>query len=900
MGIEMSIYDSFVSLKESLIQIVKSDIRSFKTEKEYKNYFGISTKKALNEIHTFEKLKVNTNIQRFAIISRKENVLNDIFYFVNSELTLLEDFFPDFSLRFNYQDQCKLIFNSLRIPKLKFISYIKYHTACPMATYLKNSLPPHPLPDIKELQSFWLWTGNVKQFLKNKLNSNFGYALAVGYLQGIKRGCATVPDFFVKQEIESHKIAMAKEPENPPYRIHKYTKVVVDQCDLEYSMDRYGNYSPPRFDIKDTRVVDPLEVAFLSTIDSIISSRYSVKVVDKVYEPSHNSCFTKKKWEGGQYMQVVETMELPLVSTPVIRKGKVEIVEHYQPPNNFKDIIIPEKVKYMAEKVILKEENDFKDILNKFYDEGLIDLPERLVKEDITTYKPLNINYSITPKVAVIPIREPLKVRIITKADAMRTYASKPLQKRIKNYIDRFFCFILTTRPLTINDFYILDQKLLKLGNKYEIDFIKLFNKRVSGDYKAATDNLNIRFTKLIFERLCRVLNVDESEMDIYRSILYESVCFYPDGSTIMQKNGQLMGSILSFPILCLANMICYKRALEEYIFIKTNKKVIVSPHDIPALINGDDIYFRTNDEFYEIWFKYISLAGFKLSVGKNYVHTKHFTINSQYFTVVGDSIVETTFLNVGLLMGQAKVSGNSSVLPEWDIFNKVIKGAFNKERTINRYLFYHSKNLHSASSKSLYNYFLPLELGGLGLKIPEDVNYDVKITDFQKHLANYLSYLHKKSFQKKLLSTDLESIRMVNINAPPTLDEYQGERSTIIVPLIGPLPQDFVKKSELPSDNSLFVSTTATHFDSEVKYRGFSTKFLNDVKSYVNLRRKKGLFRPGELFFDEKTAVHGDIPYHLVYSSKPDVNSQSENYFQVADTLYYHNFYKNFFLGDF
>jgi hypothetical protein len=347
--------------------------------------------------------------------------------------------------------------------------------------------------------------------------------------------------------------------------------------------------------------------------------------------------------------------------------------------------------------------------------------------------------------------------------------------------------------------------------------------------------------------------------------------------------------------------MICYKRALEEYIFIQTNQKVLVSPHDIPALINGDDIYFRTNDEFYEIWFKYISLAGFKLSIGKNYVHAKHFTINSQYFTVVGDVIEETTFLNVGLLMGQAKVVGNSTTLPEWDIFNKVIKGAQNKERTINRYLFYHSENLLNASNKSLYNYFLPLELGGLGLKIPENVVYDIKITEFQAQLANYLTYLHKKSFKNKTVSTDIESITMVNINAPPSLEEYQGEKRVIIVPKIGPLPMDFVKKSDLPPDNSLFVSTDIDkHFEALIKYRGFSTEFLKKRESYVNLRRLQGRYRPGEKLFDEFSAVHGDIPYHLVYSSKPDVSSQSENYFQVADRLYYHNFYKLYFLGDF
>jgi hypothetical protein len=56
----------------------------------------------------------------------------------------------------------------------------------------------------------------------------------------------------------------------------------------------------------------------------------------------------------------------------------------------------------------------------------------------------------------VVPLTEPLKVRIITKSEALPTYFAKSLQMHLKSYINTFPQFVLTTRPLLIEDFSIV------------------------------------------------------------------------------------------------------------------------------------------------------------------------------------------------------------------------------------------------------------------------------------------------------------------------------------------------------------------------------------------------------------------------------------------------------------
>lgn len=85
------------------------------------------------------------------------------------------------------------------------------------------------------------------------------------------------------------------------------------------------------------------------------------------------------------------------------------------------------------------------------------------------------------------------------------------------------------------------------------------------------------------------------------------------------------MGNVLSFPLLCLANLCCFWMAVERY------RGVDVDFDDLPpARINGDDILFLApDDRFYDIWKEEATKFGFELSQGKNLVSDKLLQINS-------------------------------------------------------------------------------------------------------------------------------------------------------------------------------------------------------------------------------------------------------------------------------
>jgi hypothetical protein len=94
--------------------------------------------------------------------------------------------------------------------------------------------------------------------------------------------------------------------------------------------------------------------------------------------------------------------------------------------------------------------------------------------------------------------------------------------------------------------------------------------------------------------------------------------------SPVLQKSGQLMGSLLSFPLLCLLN-----DCTAEFSGVHPSK----------YLINGDDILMRTSPDSYPKWKETVQEFGLDLSAGKNYIHPIFGTVNSQLIvegTVVG------------------------------------------------------------------------------------------------------------------------------------------------------------------------------------------------------------------------------------------------------------------------
>nr|UYL95460.1 MAG: RNA-dependent RNA polymerase [Changdu Botou tick virus 1] len=143
----------------------------------------------------------------------------------------------------------------------------------------------------------------------------------------------------------------------------------------------------------------------------------------------------------------------------------------------------------------------------------------------------------------------------------------------------------------------------------------------VSGDYESATDFLNSEVSKhCLMSILCRSRQVPTGIVQMAMDSLSLPVELRGEsGKTRVedQRSGQMMGYLLSFPLLCLINYLTFRYAIRR---------------DVPVKINGDDIVFRGTREEYETWQKVVGASGLVLSVGKTMISKRFFTLNSCLF----------------------------------------------------------------------------------------------------------------------------------------------------------------------------------------------------------------------------------------------------------------------------
>jgi len=282
-------------------------------------------------------------------------------------------------------------------------------------------------------------------------------------------------------------------------------------------------------------------------------------------------------------------------------------------------------------------------------------------------------------------------------------------------------------------------------------------------DYKASTDGLSWKLSCQILDRV--TASLPKRVRNLAFRVLGPHGLHYPEPGPRRktkfwgdQRNGQLMGSILSFPILCLANLGLCLRVKEGS-----------TPNAF--LINGDDaLYLGTSKE----WEDHVRLGkevGLEMSVGKAYRHREYANLNSTCFhmpikpvTYFGNEVVtkaptvtpcQIDFLNTGLIFGQHKVLSNvaeahmrddpsatlSSNLP------RILEGALPGRQAsllggilrdrghelhddlrvvVKRYV--NGKLLSKVTTSR--NLFLPRSVGGAGVLAPPGFTYRITHTD--------------------------------------------------------------------------------------------------------------------------------------------------------------------------
>jgi hypothetical protein len=284
---------------------------------------------------------------------------------------------------------------------------------------------------------------------------------------------------------------------------------------------------------------------------------------------------------------------------------------------------------------------------------------------------------------------------------------------------------------------------------------------------------------RLCLEEAMKGASVPEMERTVLRAVLGNHRIDYGEDyedliEAFTQQNGQLMGCPLSFPILCAINVAAYWCALEEH----TGRRFRLD--QLPVLVNGDDICFRANDEFYKTWQKWIKKVGFTLSPGKNYISADFVTINSEGFIFQPASgkrshrFTPVGFLNTGLLYqgkscrqeiqsGTEKESGlprrpkvgmrpENREAPFTSILNRIITESCNPRRSLLRVhkLFRDEISYHTMCGE--INMHADPALGGLGIVLPSDCK--TTFTSWQQRVAGFLrSRFRNLDFGKELMN---------------------------------------------------------------------------------------------------------------------------------------------------
>jgi len=333
----------------------------------------------------------------------------------------------------------------------------------------------------------------------------------------------------------------------------------------------------------------------------------------------------------------------------------------------------------------------------------------------------------------LVGIKEPFKVRVISKGPAENYYLAKYLQRWMWRNLKRHRTFRLIGEPISGE---LLKKTLGRLGEG-EV--------WVSGDYKSATDFLHPELSLAA----CRAIGELAELTDEYRVLLERCLTghdiYRKEGREQIhlghQRWGQLMGSPLSFPVLCLVNAAITRHVME----VSEGREIAL--HKARLLINGDDVGFPIQRCDYDMWSYATEKAGLIKSMGKNYTSTDFIMLNSMMYTyteleeydeetgLVDDDVEwgEVPFINGALLYGlqpkgsfddggkvgkieSAPYSANSLSARQADLLRHA-GGAFSVELINKIFIRSHKEILENLPHG--VDWVAPRDLGGLGLMLP-------------------------------------------------------------------------------------------------------------------------------------------------------------------------------------
>jgi hypothetical protein len=300
------------------------------------------------------------------------------------------------------------------------------------------------------------------------------------------------------------------------------------------------------------------------------------------------------------------------------------------------------------------------------------------------------------PRVMAHAVPKELGARIITKSDEF-LHVLKPFQMALSKALGTMRRFG-PTRGVPLNEM-LSEMRSLEEDEYY-----------LSGDYESATDGMHMDFSKAIIEGILSEIDHEPTAMWA-RYEHGEHIVHYPSEtglSPIKQTVGQLMGSLLSFPILCVANdTLCEIAGISEK----------------DRMINGDDLWAITNRTQYEKWKEAGARCGMKPSVGKNFLSRRFATFNSQL--IMGNKVAPYT--NLKLIMRDkvqdelnARSSRKGQVVTLTGCLSKALEQGVSKQTLV--------RNNKSLLERTVQSIDISTAHGGLGFESTREMTYTDKL----------------------------------------------------------------------------------------------------------------------------------------------------------------------------
>lgn len=194
-----------------------------------------------------------------------------------------------------------------------------------------------------------------------------------------------------------------------------------------------------------------------------------------------------------------------------------------------------------------------------------------------------------------------------------------------------------------------------------------------SVDYEAATDLLNRDAT---YRVLTALMEGAVPTVKLAWESFGPGIMILPDKTSFVHVEGQLMGHVLSFPMLCVINRAVIHATVSRWILegpskmepwgnklLSRTKAGLILLRNIK--INGDDMVFKCTKDLYHIFLKVCGEVGFKISQGKNYLSENFCMINSQFYCRHNGTMERIGYLNLQLVKGFSSKKGESDATPD-------------------------------------------------------------------------------------------------------------------------------------------------------------------------------------------------------------------------------------------